>query len=67
MQALWIDSKPPPGMPPTLDNLMRINAAVEALAVSLYGASSPARLRYLDKVLMEISRMSLLEAPECAA
>jgi hypothetical protein len=67
VQALWIDSKPPPGMPPTLDNLMRINAAVEALAVSLYGASSPARLRYLDKVLMEISRMSLLEAPECAA
>lgn len=45
---------------PTLPEALAITEAVEALAVSLHGGCTPQRLRYLDKVLMELSRQGIL-------
>lgn len=45
---------------PTLDEAVAINQEVRNLAVELYGDAAPNRIRYLDKVLMEISRQLFL-------
>ena len=45
---------------PNLDQCIEICEVVRQLAICLYGASTPARIRYLDKVLMEISRQGLI-------
>ena len=46
---------------PRFADAVTINQRVRALANAVYGAVEPMRLRYLDKVLMELSRLSVFE------
>ncbi|HEV2274243.1 MAG TPA: hypothetical protein VGR96_08760 [Acidobacteriaceae bacterium] len=45
---------------PGLTAVIEINCAVRSLLESVYGSFTPQKLRYLDKVLMEISRQKLI-------
>jgi hypothetical protein len=47
---------------PTLADAITINRRVRLLVETLYGSVSPARLRYIDKTLMDISMLGLIKA-----
>lgn len=48
---------------PTFADAVTINERVRALAEAVYGKVTPARLRYLDKVLMELSLRRVIDTP----
>jgi hypothetical protein len=48
---------------PRFADAVTINRRVQALAEAVYGSAEPARLRYLDKVLMELSLRRVIDAP----
>lgn len=54
----------PSGKVPNLVQAIAVNRSVRVLLEKLDGATSPGRLRYMDKILMEISRCGLISAAQ---
>lgn len=49
------------GRVPTFRQAIAINEAVHQLAILLYGKPTPRNLRYIDKILMEVSKQDVLD------
>jgi hypothetical protein len=49
---------------PSLSASVEINEKVANLSIELYGSNAPDKIRYLDKVLMEISRQGIIQNSE---
>ncbi len=52
---------------PNFDEAIKVNEFVMELVASLYGSVTPKRLRYTDKILMEISRQGIVKLPRKTA